>query len=203
MAAAPSGTRLTVDTRLALARLEHRQQRIRAQIAQDVEDAGLLLRRGSPGDAAGERSDRHLDVIRLLQRPPLIWRLAADLVDLVPADLRAQIHIVAGRGEAGAILAHVVAGLIDGHRALIDAPCRFAMFAQGPPGTLSLDPVFASAMRGQAVLLVEACYDDPEIWQACLDLVHQAGGRVAAGTAIWARPDLLSGSSPRVIALCD
>ena len=47
---------------------------------------------------------------------------------MLPAELLARTDVVAGPATGGALLAHTLAGLLDGRRALTHPPCSFAPF---------------------------------------------------------------------------
>jgi orotate phosphoribosyltransferase len=59
---------------------------------------------------------------QLFQYPSTIWRVAQDLIDIIPSDVVANTEIVAGPVTGGALLAHTIAGLLDGRRALTHPP---------------------------------------------------------------------------------
>jgi orotate phosphoribosyltransferase len=64
--------------------------------------------------AAGWRHDRRRPR-GVRQRHDLA--LAQDLLDLLPFDVLEQVDVVAGPATGGALLAHTMAGLLDGRRA--------------------------------------------------------------------------------------
>jgi len=47
---------------------------------------------------------------------------------VLPGDLLGKTEVVAGPVMGGALLAHTLAGLLDGKRALTHPPCSFAPF---------------------------------------------------------------------------
>ena len=73
----------------------------------------------------------YLNPHQLFRHPSTIWRLAQDLLDVLPAELLEQTEVVAGPAIGGALLAHTLAGLLDGRRALTHPPCSFAPFTRG------------------------------------------------------------------------
>ena len=60
----------------------------------------------------------YLNPHQLFRHPSTIWRLAQDLLDVLPPQLLEPTDIVAGPATGGALLAHTMAGLLDGRRAL-------------------------------------------------------------------------------------
>ena len=91
----------------------------------------------------------YLNPHQLFQHPSTIWRLAQDLLDVAAGELLEQTDIVAGPATGGALLAHTMAGLLDGRRALTHPACSFAPFT---PGTASsrCASFYARLMRRQA-----------------------------------------------------
>ena len=73
----------------------------------------------------------YLNPDQLFRYPSTIWQLAQDLLDTLPAALLEKTEIVAGPATGGALLAHTIAGLLDGRRALTHPPCSFAPFTPG------------------------------------------------------------------------
>ena len=99
-----------------------RRQRALAKL-QDLE---VLMRDGHFDYGNGFHGRVYLNPHQLFRHPSTIWRLAQDLLDVLPADLLARTDVVAGPATGGALLAHTMAGLLDGRRALTHPPCSFA-----------------------------------------------------------------------------
>src|SRR6478672_11141903 len=55
----------------------------------------------------------YLNAHQLFRHPSTIWRLAQDLLDVLPGDLLEQTEVVAGPVMGGALLAHTLAALRD------------------------------------------------------------------------------------------
>ena len=70
----------------------------------------------------------YLNPHQLFQYPSTIWRVAQDLIDVMPADFIDKTQIVAGPATGGALLAHTMAGLLDGRRPMTHPPYLFAPF---------------------------------------------------------------------------
>jgi hypothetical protein len=68
----------------------------------------------------------YLNPHRIFRRPSLIWRLAQDLIEVLPDPIVGSTDVVAGPVMGGALLAHTIAGLMDGRRALTHPPTSFA-----------------------------------------------------------------------------
>jgi len=119
----------------------------------------------------------YLNPHQLFQRPSTIWRVAQDLIDVMPSEFLENADIVAGPATGGALLAHTVAGLLDGRRPMTHPPYLFAPFGdvEGKP---SLSPFYASRMKGKRVLIVDDVRNTGTTFKRCADLVKDAGGIV-------------------------
>ena len=58
----------------------------------------------------------YLNPHQLFRFPSTIWRVAQDLIDVLPAGVTDEVTVVAGPATGGALLAHTIAGLLDGRR---------------------------------------------------------------------------------------
>ena len=91
----------------------------------------------------------YLNPHQLLQHPSTIWRVAQDLIDVMPADFIDKTEIVAGPATGGALLAHTMAGLLDGRRPMTHAPYSVrAVRRRRRPAVAQ--PVLRAAHEGQA-----------------------------------------------------
>jgi len=119
----------------------------------------------------------YLNPHQLFQRPSTIWRVAQDLIDVMPSEFLENADIVAGPATGGALLAHTVAGLLDGRRPMTHPPYLFAPFGdvEGKP---SLSPFYASRMKEKRVLIVDDVRNTGTTFKRCADLVKDAGGIV-------------------------
>jgi orotate phosphoribosyltransferase len=125
----------------------------------------------------GFHGNLYLNPHQLFQYPSTIWRVAQDLIDVMPAEFVEQTEIVAGPATGGSLLAHTMAGLLDGRRPMTHPPFLFAPFGdvEGKP---SLSPFYALRMRGKRVLIVDDVRNTGTTFKRCADLVTAAGGRV-------------------------
>jgi orotate phosphoribosyltransferase len=125
----------------------------------------------------GYHGNLYLNPHQLFQFPSTIWRVAQDLIEVTPSDLITGADIVAGPATGGALLAHTLAGLLDGKRAMTRPPYLFAPFGdvEGHP---SLSPFYASRMMGKRVLIVDDVRNTGTTFRRCADLVTAAGGSV-------------------------
>ena len=119
----------------------------------------------------------YLNPHQLFQWPSTIWRVAQDLIDVMPADLIEKAEVVAGPATGGALLAHTVAGLLDGRRPMTQPPYSFAPFSDAG-GIAALSPFYAARMNGKRVLIVDDVRNTGTTFKQCAALVARAGGIV-------------------------
>ena len=119
----------------------------------------------------------YLNPHQLLQHPSTIWRVAQDLIDVTPAEFIDTTEIVAGPATGGALLAHTMAGLLEGRRPMTHAPYLFAPFGDDE-GQPTLSPFYAKRMTGRRVLIVDDVRNTGTTFKRCADLVQAAGGTV-------------------------
>ncbi len=113
-----SGDRISAMTQTASGNARHDEVRIRA--FEDLRRFEVVME-GHFDYGNGFHGKLYLNPHQLLQYPSTIWRVAQDLIDVTPADFIDNTEIVAGPATGGALLAHTMAGLLDGRRA-DDAP---------------------------------------------------------------------------------
>src|SRR3954453_15024137 len=105
-----------------------RRAEIRERALIDLEQSQVLIRDAHFDYGNGFHGRVYLNPHQLFLHPSTIWRLAQDLLETLPAELLARTDVVAGPATGGALLAHTLAGLLDGCRALTHPACRFAPF---------------------------------------------------------------------------
>jgi orotate phosphoribosyltransferase len=146
----------------------------------------VLMRDGHFDYHNGFHGRVYLNPHQLFRYPSTIWRLAQDLLDVLPPPLLEQTDIVAGPATGGALLAHTIAGLLDGRRALTHPSCSFAPFTPGE-GKFTLRSFYARLIRGKRVLLADDVRNTGKTFQRCAELVTEAGGTVLATVEIYDR----------------
>lgn len=158
----------------------------------------MLMRRGHFDYGNGYHGRVYLNPHQLFRYPSTIWRLAQDLIDILPSELLEHTDVVAGPATGGALLAHTIAGLLDGRRSLTRPPHSFAPFTQAPAGPAGpggpggpasndgfvLRSVYAKQMMGKRVLIADDVRNTGKTLLRCADLVRQAGGIVLATVQI-------------------
>lgn len=121
----------------------------------------------------------YLNPHQLFRSPATIWRVAQDLIDVTPDSLLHAAEVVAGPATGGALLAHTIAGLLEGRRAMTHPPYSFAPFGD-EEGRPTLSAFYAGLIRGRRVLLADDVRNTGQTFQRCADLVRAAGGTVLA-----------------------
>src|SRR3954471_8683598 len=131
-----------------------RQTDVHRQALQTRENRSVLMRDGHFDYGNGFHGRVYLNPHQLFLHPSTIWRLAQDLLDLRPADLSAEIDVVAGPATGGALLAHTLAGLVDGRRPLSHPSCSFAPLPNAADAS-GLRGFYRQHLAGQRVLLAD------------------------------------------------
>jgi orotate phosphoribosyltransferase len=150
----------------------------------------------------GYHGPAYLNPHQLLRYPSTIWRLAQDLLDLVPDEISAAADVVAGPPTGGALLAHTIAGLLDSRRALTHPPCSFAPFEKKGK-TPSLRPFYQQLVKGKRVLLADDVRNTGLMMAACADAVRAAGGTVVAVVVICDRMESIADPGAPVFPLVE
>lgn len=166
-------------------------ERVREQALRELQQRDVLMLDGHFDYGNGYHGRAYLNPHALFLQPSTIWRLSQDLLDLLPFDLLERVDVVAGPATGGALLAHTIAGLLDGRRPLTRPPCRFAPFNYDAKEGFALRRYYASHLIGQRVLLADDVRNTGKTFQRCADLVREAGGIVIATAEIYDRLDAL------------
>ncbi len=171
---------------MAANRLEEKRE----QALASLEGFEVLMRDGHFDYGNGFHGRVYLNPHQLFRQPSTIWRLAQDLLDVLPTEVIDGTEIVVGPAMGGALLAHTMAGLIDGRRPLTHPPCSFAPFTpvqQGGEKAFELRGFYARLMNGRRVLLADDVRNTGKTFQQCAELVRNAGGIVLATVEIFDR----------------
>jgi orotate phosphoribosyltransferase len=150
----------------------------------------------------GYHGRTYLNPHQLFRYPSTIWRLAQDLLDRVPAQLLEQTEVVAGPVVGGALLAHTLAGLLDGRRALTHPPCSFAPFGSRSQDFVLRD-FYAHHISGRRVLLADDVRNTGKTFARCAELVRKAGGTVLATVEIYDRLEAIVDAGAPNFALAE
>jgi orotate phosphoribosyltransferase len=148
-----------------------------------LQEVGVLMQAGHYDYGNGYHGSAYLNPHQLFLHPSTIWRLAQDLLDGLPGELLDRTEVVAGPATGGALLAHTLAGLLDGRRALTHPPCSFAPFTY-VDGELTLRAFYASHLAGRKVLVADDVRNTGATFARCAALVERAAGTVIATVEI-------------------
>lgn len=162
----------------------NRTEDLRYQAVKKLQELEVVMRQGHFDYGNGFHGRVYLNPHQLFRYPSTIWRLAQDLLDILPAELLARTEVVAGPATGGALLAHTIAGLLDGRRALTHPPCSFAPFTNVGGDGFVLRDFYATQMKGRRVLLADDVRNTGKTFERCADLVRAAGGTVLATVEI-------------------
>ena len=168
-----------------------RQDELRQQALRKLQESEVLMRRGHFDYGNGYHGRVYLNPHQLFKYPSTIWRLAQDLMDVIPSDLLERTEVVSGPATGGALLAHTIAGLLDGRRPLGHPPCSFAPFTPQADGGFGLRSFYAKQMAGRRVLIADDVRNTGKTLQRCAELVRQAGGSVLATAVICDRMETI------------
>ena len=167
--------------------MTQRQEDVRQRARKALQESEVLMIDGHFDYGNGYHGRVYLNPHQLFVQPSTIWRVAQDLLDFLPYDITSSTDLVAGPATGGALLAHTLAGLLDGRRSLTHAPCRFAPFNNDPAEGLVLRPFYARHFAGQRVLLADDVRNTGKTFERCAELVRAAGGTVIATAEIYDR----------------
>ena len=85
-----------------------RQDDIRRKALQDLQQNQVLMLNGHFDFGNGYHGQVYLHPHQLFRHPSRIWRLAQDLLDVLPPSVLDRTEVVAGPVTGGALLAHTV-----------------------------------------------------------------------------------------------
>jgi orotate phosphoribosyltransferase len=163
--------------------VSQRLQQIRARALEDLRRFEVVMD-GHFDYGNGFHGRVYLNPHQLFRYPSTIWRVAQDLIDVLPATMIEQTEVVAGPPTGGALLAHTLAGLLDGRRALTTAPFSFAPFTRDQSSAPTLSPFYRDVVSGRRVLVADDVRNTGQTLKHCADLVTHAGGTVVGTVEI-------------------
>jgi orotate phosphoribosyltransferase len=179
-----------------------RKDEVRRQALDNLRQFHVLMVDGHFDYGNGFHGRHYLNAHQLFRHPSTIWRFAQDLLDVLPDTIAKETEVVAGPVMGGALLAHTIAGLLDGRRALNHPPCSFAPFTEDQ-GELGLRSFYADVMGGKRVLLADDVRNTGKTFARCKELVEKAGGTVIATVEIYDRLEAIIDLGVPNIALAE
>jgi orotate phosphoribosyltransferase len=176
---------------------------IRARALDELRRHGVLMLDGHFDYGNGYHGRTYLNPHQLFRYPSTIWRLAQDLLDIVPATIASSAEVVAGPATGGALLAHTIAGLLDSRRSLTHPACSFAPFGLDADGGPRLRRFYRQLVQGRRVLLADDVLNTGQTLQRCAELVKEAGGTLVGALVICDRKSSVVSLGAPVIALVE
>lgn len=164
---------------------------LREKALKDLQHSEVLMLDGHFDYGNGYHGRAYLNPHQMFRHPSTIWRLAQDLIDLLPSELVARTEVVAGPVTGGALLAHTIAGLLDSRRSLSHPPCLFAPFNYDTAAGFTLRDFYGREVRGKRVLLADDVRNTGETLAKCAALLIEAGGTVVATVEIYDRMEAI------------
>jgi orotate phosphoribosyltransferase len=162
---------------------------VRFQALKKLQEFEVLMVNGHFDYGNGYHGRVYLNPHQLFRHPSTIWQLAQDLLDIIPGDTLSNTDVVAGPVTGGALLAHTLAGLLDGRRSLSQPRSQFAPFTEDDRGRFVLRPFYARHIGGRRVLLADDVRNTGKTFEICTDLIRKAGGEVLATVEIYDRAE--------------
>ena len=176
---------------------------IRAKALKDLQHSEVLMLDGHFDYGNGYHGRVYVNPHQLFRHPSTIWRFAQDLIDLLPGELLQQVQVVAGPVTGGALLAHMMAGLLDSRRSLTHPPCLFAPFNYETAGGFALRPFYRREIQGKRVLLADDVRNTGQTFGRCAELVALSGGTLLATVQIYDRLEAITVMNVPNIALAE
>jgi orotate phosphoribosyltransferase len=157
---------------------------LRQQALATLREYGVLMIDGHFDYGNGFHGSAYINPHRIFRQPSLIWRLGQDLIDLLPDTVVSATEVVAGPVMGGALLAHTIAGLLDGRRSLSLPATSFAPLSMGDDGALTLRPFYRTVVEGKQVLLTDDVRNTGKTFERAKAVIEGAGGTVVASVEI-------------------
>jgi orotate phosphoribosyltransferase len=157
---------------------------LRQQALTTLQEFHVLMLDGHFDYGNGFHGRVYLNPHRIFRQPSLIWRLAQDLLDVVPDDVISSTDVVAGPVMGGALLAHTLAGLMDGRRSLSLPPTSFAPLSLKLADDKVLRPFYRSVVAGKRILLADDVLNTGKTFERAKSVIEKAGGTVIATVEI-------------------
>ena len=161
-----------------------RRDDLRRQALTNLREFEVLMLDGHFDYGNGYHGRAYLNPHKLFRQPSVIWRLAQDLIDVMPDTVVGAIDVVSGPVMGGALLAHTLAGLLDGRRQLSHPPTSFAPLSVDASGALSLRPFYRTIVAGKGVLIADDFRNTGKTFERAKAILEEAGARIVATAEI-------------------
>jgi orotate phosphoribosyltransferase len=165
----------------------NRRDELRRQALARLQEFEVLMLDGHFDYGNGYHGRAYLNPHRIFRQPSLIWQLAQDLIEILPEPLVTATEVVVGPVMGGALLAHTIAGLLDGRRSLSHPPSSFAPLSPDRSGALVLRPFYQSVVKGKRVLLADDVRNTGKTFEHAKTVIEAAGGSVIGTVVIYDR----------------
>lgn len=163
-----------------------RNDELRRRALESLQQFEVLMIDGHFDYGNGYHGQVYLNPHRLFRQPSAIWRYGQDLIDVMPDTIVKTADVVCGPVMGGALLAHTMAGLMDGRRPLTHPPYSFAPISQ-EGGQLVIREFYKSVLAGKKVLLVDDVRNTGKTFELAKTLIEAAGAHVIATAQIYDR----------------
>jgi len=160
---------------------------LRRQALETLQENEVLMLDGHFDYGNGYHGRVYVNPHGIFRQPSLIWRFAQDLIDLLPGATTDSVDVVSGPVMGGALLAHTIAGLLDGRRPLTRPRASFAPLSLDDGGALVLRPFYRKVVAGRRILLCDDVRNTGKTFQRAKTVIEQAGGSVVATAEIYDR----------------
>ena len=181
----------------------NRVDEIREKALRNLQQYEMVMLDGHFDFRNGYHGQVYLNPHQLFRHPSRIWRIAQDLIDVLPPSVLAETEVVAGPATGGALLAHTVAGLLESRREITRPDLLFAPFDEDAQGMQTLSRFYAEQLRGRRVLIVDDVRNTGQTLRRCADLVRESGGTVIATAVIYDRLEAVVDADVRNYALAE
>ena len=160
---------------------------VRPQALANLQEFEVLMLDGHFDYGNGFHGRVYLNPHRIFRQPSLIWRFAQDLIDVLPESISEATEVVSGPVMGGALLAHTIAGLLDGRRSLTRPRRQLRAALARRARRLVLRSFYQEVVRGQRVLLADDVRNTGKTLERAKAVIEQAGGTVIATVEIYDR----------------
>ena len=183
--------------------MDNRREELRTNALRSLREHDVLMLDGHFDYGNGFHGRVYLNPHRIFRQPALIWRLAQDVIEILPDPVVIQTEVVAGPVLGGALLAHTLAGLMDGRRSLTHTPTTFAPLVRGADRALTLRPFYRTVVAGRRVLLADDVRNTGQTFARAKAAIEEAGGTVIATAEICDRLEAIADAGVPNFALTE